>query len=390
MRVLYILWESFGTDGIVKAFQERGDEIESFKLDRTQDMRLNHELAEVLIRRMAERKYDMVFSYNYFPVVSLACNACQIKYVSWIYDSPLVALYSNTIRFPYNYVFIFDMGAYLDLVEQGVETVYYLPLACDVQKYDTYITDDALREVYDAPVAFVGSTYMEKKHQIYKKLQAVPAYVRGYLEGVMQVQKDIYGEFLLEKMLTPDIMKEFDKVNFWVMNVDGFERQSWVFAHYHLARHIAALQRYEILSMLSERYETALYTHEKTPLLPKVDNRGPVGYRKEAIHVFRSSKINLNITLRSIITGIPLRAFEIMGSGGFLLTNYQADFLHHFVPGEDFAYFESNEDLLDKVEYYLSHEKERQEVARNGYEKVKKYHTYRNRVEEMLEIVFAN
>jgi len=40
---------------------------------------------------------------------------------------------------------------------------------------------------------------------------------------------------------------------------------------------------------------------------------------------------------------------------------------------------------MEQIEYYLSHEKERREVARNGYEKVKKYHTYKNRVETILE-----
>ena len=39
------------------------------------------------------------------------------------------------------------------------------------------------------------------------------------------------------------------------------------------------------------------------------------------------------------------------------------------------------------MEYYLTHEEERQIVARNGYEKVKKYHTYRNRFDTMLKIM---
>ena len=389
MRVLYVLWESYGTDGIVRAFRKRGDTIDSFRLDRSQDMRLNEELAGKLIRHMADRNYDMVFSYNYFPVISLACNACGVKYVSWVYDSPLVALYSNTIHFPQNYVFIFDKGTYYDLKKSGVETVYYLPLAADVEKYDSYPMDEELHKIYDAQVAFVGSTYTEKRNQLFKKLQGVSPYVRGYLEGIMKAQKDIYGALLLEAMLTPEIMREIEKTAPWSQNIDGFERASWVFAHYHLARHIAAMQRKEILEMLSEKYQVVLYTHEKTPLLPKVENRGPAGYSKEAAYIYRNSRINLNITLRSIISGIPLRAFEIMGSGGFLLTNFQEDFMDCFVPGEDFVFYENNEDLLEKTDFFLRHESERREIARNGYEKVKAYHTYENRVEEMMSVIFG-
>ena len=74
-----------------------------------------------------------------------------------------------------------------------------------------------------------------------------------------------------------------------------------------------------------------------------------------------------------------------MGAGGFLLTNYQADMFDFFVQGEDFDYFDGKEDLLTKTEYYLSHEKERKAMAENAHEKVKREHTYLNRLDFMME-----
>jgi len=389
MKVLYILWESYGNSGMIRAFRQRGDEVETFQLTHKSAATLNRELAEQLVRKIADGKYDMVFSYNYYSTVSLACNSCRVKYVSWVYDSPLVALYSKTIFFPDNYVFVFDRGAWQELRSCGVDTVYHLPLAADVELYDRYKMDERIKEIYDAQISFIGSTYRERNHQLFRRLQGVDAYTRGYLEGVMKAQKELYGVTLLEDMLTPEIMENILKARPWVPNEDGFERGSWVYANYHLARHIAAEQRQEILNMLSEKYKTVLYTNGKTPYLPNVEDRGKAGYYKESVYIYRCSKINLNMSLRSIITGIPLRAFEIMGSGGFLLTNYQEEFLEHFVPGEDFDYYGSNEELMEKAEYYLSHEKERAEIAQNGYEKVKKYHTYQNRLEEMMKIVFG-
>ena len=84
--------------------------------------------------------------------------------------------------------------------------------------------------------------------------------------------------------------------------------------------------------------------------------------------------------MRSIKSGIPLRAFDIMGSQGFLLSNFQEDFLEYFTPDEDFVYYTDREDLMKQVEYYLSHEKERLEICRNGYEKILLSHTYENRI----------
>ena len=83
---------------------------------------------------------------------------------------------------------------------------------------------------------------------------------------------------------------------------------------------------------------------------------------------------------------MPLRCFDIMGAGGFLLSNYQSGFLDLFVPDEDFVFYENKKDLVQKIGYYLEHESERQSIAQNGYDKVAANHTYRHRVKEMLDL----
>ena len=106
--------------------------------------------------------------------------------------------------------------------------------------------------------------------------------------------------------------------------------------------------------------------------------------------IFKCSKINLNMTLRSIKSGIPQRAFDIMGCGGFLLSNYQPELAEYFIPGEDLVLYDSVDDLIQKIDYYLSHEEERLQIAKNGYEKVKRYHTYDTRLTEILNTVISD
>ena len=43
------------------------------------------------------------------------------------------------------------------------------------------------------------------------------------------------------------------------------------------------------------------------------------------------------------------------------------------------------EELVQKVQYYLTHEEERMEIAIRGYEKVAKYHTYEVRLAQMIK-----
>lgn len=53
----------------------------------------------------------------------------------------------------------------------------------------------------------------------------------------------------------------------------------------------------------------------------------------------------------------------------------------------DYVYYTDYEDLQKKAEYFLAHDKEREEIARNGYYRVKENHTYKKRVDTILEII---
>jgi len=91
------------------------------------------------------------------------------------------------------------------------------------------------------------------------------------------------------------------------------------------------------------------------------------------------------MTNKAMRSGIPLRIFDIMGCGGFLISNYQPEILDYFVPGEDIVLYDSIPDLLEKIGYYLEHDEERDIIARNGYEKVKTFHNYNQRLSIILE-----
>lgn len=387
-KILFLEWESMGNDFAKQAFEEQGFAVELHPFERKQeDTSKSPRLAEALINKLFSDAYEFVFSFNYFPIAAMACKACKVKYVSWTYDSPFVQLYDQSITFETNYAFVFDRKTCWDLWNRGVHTVYYLPMAAGVSYYDNLIPTEAQREQYDSDVAMVGSMYTDQKHNLWYHLEGIDDYTRGYLDSLIQAQKRIYGANVLEQALTESVMKAVQKVCPVYARPEGMETAEWTFANYFLARQVTALERREILELLQEECRVQLFTREETPELTKVKNRGRVDYYHQAPLVYKCGKIHLNISLRSIQTGIPQRAFDIMGCGGFLLSNFQSDFLDFFVPGEDLVLYESYQDLLDKVHYYLEHEEERRAIARRGYEKVKAHHTYRHRIQEMLEVL---
>ena len=102
--------------------------------------------------------------------------------------------------------------------------------------------------------------------------------------------------------------------------------------------------------------------------------------------VFRCSDININVTLRSIRSGIPLRILDVIASGGFLLTNAQPELELFFKDGESIVAFQKLEEMNEKIDYYLLHEKERRKIIENGYRIVANQFNFKVRLLQMFEM----
>ena len=277
----------------------------------------------------------------------------------------------------------------MEFWKAGVTTIHYLPMAANPKRLDTLTDFSVLAQAGLMPetnVAFIGSMYTES-HQFYDRLTGISPYTRGYLEGIMAAQKHVYGYNFIEEVLPHKIIEDMKRSLPMEPNADGVETIQYLFAQYVINRRITGTERQELLTAVGQKHSLDIYTPDSRLKLPGAVNHGTADYYRMAPLIFKKAKINLNISLRSIKSGIPLRAFDIMGAGGFLLSNFQADFLDDFIPGEDFEYFESQQDLLDKIDYYLSHEDERAAIAKNGHDKVATAHTYIHRIKEMESVL---
>lgn len=387
MKVLFIAWESYGYQDIQEAFIEEGHELVffPFKVFGHQGEELLHdpETENRLQTTLHKEVPDLVFSVDYFPVISSVCQKEKIRYISYNYDCPHVLLYSDTIVNPCNVICVFDKATYLEYRRAGISTIHYLPLAVNTKRLDAMDAELSEPESSKYDVSFVGSLYLEKGNYFDQIEPALPERARGYLKALITIQMKIMGYDLVQEML-PSILDDLYRVYPVEPMRDSAEPVSFFYEQHVINRRITAIERIDLLEAVAERYAVDLFTHIKDFPLQGLCVHGGIDYLHEMPLIFKQSKINLNITLRSIKSGIPLRAFDIMGAGGFLISNYQADFLDLFVPGEDFVYYESKEDLLQKVGYYLEHQEERKEIARNGHDKVAARHTYRHRVREMM------
>ena len=398
MKVLYFKWNSFGTEDIEEAIRELGHEIVIMPWSQN-DVDRDNEVIKKAEDKIIEEKPDVVFTSNYYPPIAEAAHETGIEYIAWVYDSPHVLLYSCATIYETNHIFVFDREQYEEFNRNGIKTVQYMPLAANTVRLRKTIEDKGQQELFvnsrfynKAEIAFVGAMY-DEEHTFFRRLKNISGYTRGFLEGVISAQKQVWGYNFVKDLMREDIMDDMARDLPMQPKSDSVASREYLFAEYCINREITSRERMEYLTAIGSTFAKSdtpgldLYTGNKDLKIEGVYNHGSIDHYATAPFVYNKAKININISLRSIHTGIPLRCFEILGSGGFLLSNYQADFADCYVDGEDYVSYGSKEDMLNKIEYYLSHEKERQEIAANGLRRTIENHTYEHRIKEMLAFV---
>lgn len=390
MNILFYRYGSICEPDIIASFKHLGFNITEDTREVYNKQLLPSDCIKGLNELLKQNTYSFIFSINFFPSVSDVCNIWGIPYLCLIVDSPVLELFSTSLANPCNKVFLFDRQLYNDFHHINPDGIFHIPLATNVR--DNYATatmaSAADRARFSSDISFIGSLYSEKC--IYNQI-TLPEKMRGYVDGLIEAQLLVYGYNFIEECVTPELIEAFCKVRPELINFPDSMKVNTkaVIAQHIISVKVAEQERLRYLKALSEHFNVDLYTGSDTYSMPLIHNRGFAKTNTEMPIIFHQSKINLNLTAKSIRSGLSLRIFDVLGCEGFLITNYQAELPEHFNIGEDLEAYTSLDDLMGKCEYYLSHDKERREIAHNGFEKVKKYHTYDIRLTQMLEIAFG-
>lgn len=395
MHILMYRWKAYNYRDIEQTFLLLGHTVDNIEQE-LGSYDVSPEFERVIEEKIRGTHYDMVFTVNYFPLISNVCERTGVKYVSWTCDNPLISMYHESVFHDCNYIFTFDKTNYLEFRGMGVKHIWYLPLAVDTERMDALLgapeeagrwkaAQDPEMRKYRGDVAFVGSLYERNSYDKIKN--RLPEYLRGYFDAVMEAQLNISGANIVEPMLTTNILEQLQEYFQLEKSEGSFSDLGLIFQTTVLGFKIAEIERRRALIELSKHYRVNVYSNSDVSDLLRIQYCGSVDYWSEMPKVFRMSKINLNFTIPNIKSGIPLRIWDVLGCGGFLLTNYQAEIPYYFKEGEDLVCFDGLEDLCEKVGYYLEHEEERKRIAWNGYRKVREKHSYIERIHTILDTV---
>lgn len=113
----------------------------------------------------------------------------------------------------------------------------------------------------------------------------------------------------------------------------------------------------------------------------------------EMVRVYNTAKIALNFCESAMWGGyyqIKGRHYEPQGCGAMLLTDvpgpeWKEEYDKDYEYGKEIGVFDGSVDLIDKIRYYLSHDSEREAIAKAGYERTMRDHTYDKRFKAIFK-----
>ena len=378
MRLLFIRWASFMRWGIERAFVKLNINYEVFEYNFI-DWESDDNFCEILHDRLRSSRYDMVFSVNFMPLASDVCQEAQVKYVSWIYDNPLHIRNLNPLLNSCNEVFFFDRCQAEQFAAAGVNA-HHLTLASSPKVFDEAVEGIISKNVeqYKADISMVGQLYRTDFGAYSSVLEP---YLKGYLEGIISAQSKVYGAYLIPELIGGDLLEAVNAC--YEKKINGFKMQ-FRELEYMLACEVTNRERQLVMALLAAYYDTVLYSGEDVEGIKGLRCGGYVDYLTQMPLVFSRSKINLNVSLKSIQSGIPLRVLDIMACGGMVLTNYQEEIAEYLYPGECCVIYESIEDMYEKAKFYLEHESDREKIAAAGRELIEQNFTFEDRIRTMF------
>ncbi|MFD1065862.1 glycosyltransferase family protein [Oceanobacillus locisalsi] len=266
-----------------------------------------------------------------------------------------------------------------------------------------------------------------------------------YLEDAFRnigVKVDVYTSFIdfsnialdeyvavlfVESPSVPAVsVKQIDRVNipkfFWIHHgenrlntnkslVRRYQPDLILMAHsLHLANHFSVPVKFFPFAMATDIFNDVTPLQDRPMDITSVGTLDPVLYQKriraikkikERFHktyrlsfhkrvflhdlakTYGQSKLVINHAADTI-KSLNMRIFEGIGCGSLLLTDTVPKLDILLEDGKHLVLFDSHSDLLEKVDYYLTHVHEAQKIASSGYQHLLAYHTYEQRAQALL------
>jgi spore maturation protein CgeB len=108
------------------------------------------------------------------------------------------------------------------------------------------------------------------------------------------------------------------------------------------------------------------------------------------VPLYQRAKIGFNVHNRGDFTVGNYRLFELPANGVMQISDGGEYLNEFFKVGEEIIAYKNADELIDLLHYYLTHDEERQQIALNGYRRVRRDHRIRDRLRQAGELIRQN
>lgn len=115
--------------------------------------------------------------------------------------------------------------------------------------------------------------------------------------------------------------------------------------------------------------------------------RKPIRPGQDFIDLYHRSKIGFNVHNRGDYTVGSYRMFELPANGVMQISDGGRHLDAFFEEGKEIIGYRDVDDMIDKIRYYLDHDAEREQIARNGYRRVMRDHRFAHRMQQAGRLI---
>jgi spore maturation protein CgeB len=359
----------------VEALRSLGHRVEGVELDRYVD-------SESLKRKILDFRPQFFLAINHLGVDPRLQSELGIPTASWFNEDPFYWV-RREMASEGKMIFVFDRY-YIPLLKRfGFRDVFYLPMATNQEVFRRIELSDEERGEFECELSFAGGSYYHASQIIEEYLREWNSLqIRSIVEEVSNLQAENFQFHI------GDILDEVQRKHRYFLPFEGWEDR--VMFERLLAGVATYLYRKRIIGQICD-FGPRLYGDEGWKMVIgdgcNCIHKRRIGYYSELPKLFNACLINLSLPTTPIKTGVSSRIFDILSCGGFVIAAYRSDIANLFKLDEEVVCFHDIDDLREKIDYYLAHPKEREEIARRGQQKVLKRDTYRDRMMEMVRIL---
>lgn len=291
------------------------------------------------------------------PTVNFFCNSIyQFKLVAGIASKVMFSWHAER-EAKFSYI---SYGANPVWVQMGADPEVYHPVAGVTRQ---------------AKTCFIGQRYADRDRLLADLLvQKVPMDIYGNgWQAVVPTHNtsngaaSVQAEYLGRRSLQPGRLNSYFRAIMENLQNEGLFKGS-----------------HRSFKQFQYRHETRLLA----PLLAKAS----CGFAKDLIQTFNQYEVILNFSNvwadgkpgSALIPHVRLRDFEAPMCRTCYLTGFSDEITEFYEPGKEIDTYQSSDELVDKIRFYLSHPAEAERLREAGYQRALNNHTWKHRFQQLF------